>query len=405
MTIKEIARLARLLILAPPMLLVSVTRAPGQGQALSNGASLESPEVHLARGHDDLNQHRYEQAAREFRAALALDPRLTVRARFPLAVTLFDLRDLDSARREFEAVKAETGDDPNLGYYLGRLDLTDSHLESAIHNLTTAASAPPFPDTDYYLGYAYFRQRDFVSAEKWLRKAAAAAPRDARAREHLGLLYRAMGRNEEAQKEFALAAQLHQQDVAATELALACGRSLETQPLAQAQEVCQKLLDPEDVGKLTSLGMLYGEHRDYSAALEPFLLAAKTDPTSYEAQYNLGLTYFRLKRYGDARAPLEKAVALRPDIFEVNAPLGALLYALNDDANAYRVLDHANRLKPDDADVSLLLCRTALNLAGRSYKQGDLVRLWVGRVFHSHSSRAVWTTKGLLFRIERVCVA
>ncbi|MGH9452911.1 MAG: tetratricopeptide repeat protein [Terriglobia bacterium] len=340
--------------------------AQNRGQPSVASALDNTAEVHLARGHEAFKDHRYQQAEREFRAALALDPRLTVQARFPLAVALFELQEHDEARQQFEIVRSKTGDDPNVNYYLGRLDLMDGNLNSAIHNLTIAASKPPFPDTAYYLGYAFFKKNDFNSAEKWLKTAAKLAPRDARVHEHLGLLYQVMGRKEQAENALALASELRRQDITATQQAIDCDHSLDSKPLDEARAVCQKLINPNDVGSLISLGMLYGQHHDYADAVAPFQLAAKLDPDSYEMQYNLGLTYFRLKRYADARQPLEKAVALRPDLFEVNAPLGAVLYALGDDPEAYRVLDHANRLNPQNADVSLLLCKVALNLASAS---------------------------------------
>lgn len=345
--------------------------AAGQHRQSSEGTSVDSLDAHLARGQEDLKNNRDQEAVSEFRAALALDPNLVVRARFPLAVALFILQDVTNARKEFEAVRAKTGDDPNLNYYLGRLDLMEGKLDSAIHNLTLASSQPPFPDTPYYLGYAYLKKGDFASAEKWLKEAAHLAPRDARVYLRLGNLYRAMGDKADSDKAFALSTEIHQQDVVATEQSLDCGRSLDTKPLEQARAVCQKLFDPEDVGKLVSLGTLYGQHGDYVDALEPFRLAAELDPSSYEMHYNLGLTYFRLKRYAEARRPLEKAAALRPDVFEVNAPLGAVLYGLGDDLKAYGVLDHANRLNPRNPDVSRLLCKTALNLATQSLQKKE----------------------------------
>ena len=46
-------------------------------------------------------------------------------------------------------------------YYLGRLDLMEGKVDEAILKLTIAASDPPFPDTPYYLGFAYFKKRDW----------------------------------------------------------------------------------------------------------------------------------------------------------------------------------------------------------------------------------------------------
>jgi Tfp pilus assembly protein PilF len=96
----------------------------------------ETAEAHLGRGYDALRQDRYQTAADEFRAALQLDQKLVTRARFPLAVALFELKQTADARREFEAVRLETGDHPNVLYYLGRLDLQDGNFASAARDST-----------------------------------------------------------------------------------------------------------------------------------------------------------------------------------------------------------------------------------------------------------------------------
>src|SRR5580704_5092674 len=141
----------------------------------------DTPEAHLGKGYDALKQDMYEVAIGEFRAALQLDPSLVLRARFPLAVALFESHKPVEARRELEAVRQEVGDHPNVLYYLGRLDLEGRNFDSAIRNLKEAAAAkpkPPFPDTAYYLGVAYFKHGDFVAAENWLKEAARLNPRD-----------------------------------------------------------------------------------------------------------------------------------------------------------------------------------------------------------------------------------
>jgi len=347
-------------------------QAGGPPLTPKNPSAVDTPEVHLARAQAAFENQRLAEAEREYRAALALDPKLTVRARFPLAVVLFGMQKRVEARQEFEKIHAQTGDDPNLNYYLGRLDLNDNHFDSAIHNLTIAASAPPFPDTFFYLGTAYWRKGDLDSAEKWLNKAASVDPRNPAVQTRLGNLDQARGRKEEAEKAFARATELRQEDLAATQVGLECSRALDTQPLEQARQLCQKLYNPNDEGDLVTLGLLYGRHRDYADALEPFRLATQLDPDAYETQFNLGLTYFRMKRYEEARAPLEKAAALRPDTFEVVAPLGATLYVLGDDAAAYPVLDRANRLNPQNTDISGLLAKTAMNLAAKAWATNDL---------------------------------
>jgi tetratricopeptide (TPR) repeat protein len=359
------------LLLGAVVFLTSGGVLPAQKPKPEENDGSSTVQIDLARGNEELVKHRYQAAEADFRAALAADPRLTVRARFPLAVTLFALQKRDAARREFEAVRAETGDSPDVNYYLGRLDLQDGKLDSAIHNLLIASSKPPFPDTAYYLGDAYLRREEFASAEHWLRAAGRAEPTEARVPEALGVLYRATGRNAEAEQAFAAAAGLRRADLTATQQALDCDLSLGRQPLDEARRVCRKLFDPGDFSDLMTLGLLYGQHQDYADAIEAFRAAANLESDSYEVEFSLGLTYFRLKRYAEARAPLEKAVGLRPDLFEASAPLGAVLYALGDDLDAYPVLDRASRLRPESADVAGLLFSAAMNLAARSLKEHD----------------------------------
>src|SRR5258708_6826523 len=65
------------------------TSAKSQTKAAAQSATPDSPDAHLGRAYDALRDDRYEVAAAEFRAALKLDPKLTLRARFPLAGCFF----------------------------------------------------------------------------------------------------------------------------------------------------------------------------------------------------------------------------------------------------------------------------------------------------------------------------
>ncbi len=188
------------------------TSAKSQTKTAAQSAPADSLDAHLGRAYDALKEDRYEVAAAEFRAALKLDPKLNLRARFPLAVALFEMKKPQEARQEFEAVRREAGDHPNISYYLGRLDLEELHFENAIRNLNQAIAQPPFPDTAYYLGFAYFKQGDLAAAEKWLKEAAQSIPRDARVQYQLGVVYRKQGREQEARQAIALSGEQRQRD-------------------------------------------------------------------------------------------------------------------------------------------------------------------------------------------------
>ncbi len=346
--------------------LLTVLRSAPSACQSALAASQDTPEAHLGKGYDALRQDRYEEAASEFRAALALDPNLVMRARFPLAVALFELKQSPEARREFEAVRQEIGDHPNVSYYLGRLDLMDQNFAGAIRNLNQAIAKPPFPDTAYYLGLAYFKHGDLTAAEKWLKQAAEVNPRDSVAQYQLGLVYRKEGREQEARKAAAFSAELRRRDADDSQLRSECARKLEAGPQSEAHAVCDRLYDPDDAEKLTALGTIYGQHGDLQAALKPLRRAAELTPQSPQMQYNVAFTYFRLDRFEEARTPIANAVKRWPDVFQLNALYGAVLSKLGEDLPAYQALHRAHQLNEADSQTANLLYVTLLGLARKS---------------------------------------
>ena len=329
-------------------------------------ATSVTPEAHLSRGYDALKLDRYDVAVKEFQAALTADPALSLRARFPLAVALFELHQSDESRRQLELVRREVGDHPNVFYYLGRLDLDDHQYAGAIRSLKLATAKPPFPDTAYFLGYAYFKQGDLPAAEKWLREASRLTPRDARVPYQLGLVYRKLGREQEATKALALSEELRRRDSEESRIRLECRQKLDQGLREEARTVCEQLDDPDNADKLTELGTIYGQHGDAEAALKPLRRAAELAPHSPQMQYNLALTYYQLNQFEQARGPLASSLQRWPDLFQLNALYGAVLVKLGEDLQAYPVLHHAHELNPQDPETMNLLYALTLGLAEKS---------------------------------------
>ncbi len=363
-------RMHGMLVTVVVLLAASLGWANAQEAAVSSSAT-DSAETHVSKGYDALKQDRYDEAASEFRAALALDPSLIERARFPLAVALFESHKPDEARKEFEIVRQEVGGHPNVLYYLGRLDLDDHKFDAAIQNLKQAVIKPPFPDTAYYLGFAYFKRGRLVSAERWLKEAVRVDPKDSRAQYQLGLVYRRQGRAAEAKKALALSEHLRQGDASASQLRLDCRQKLDQGLTAEARAVCDQLYDPDDAERLTELGTIYAQHGNLEAALKPLRRAAELAPRSPQMQYNVALAYFHLNRFADARPPLETALKRWPDLFQLNALYGAVLVKLGEHAAAYQTLHHAHELNPQDSAVEDLLYFANLGLAQKSKDAGQ----------------------------------
>ena len=337
-----------------------------QDASATNKRATDSPDTHLGRGYEALKGENYDLAVSEFRAALAIDPNLVLRAQFPMAVALFEARKFSEARREFESVRRETGDHPNVAYYLGRIDIEEGSFDRAIRNLSLAAVKPPFPDTAYYLGFACFKKGDLTSAEKWLREAGKANPEDSRVQYQLGIVYRKAGREEDARKALARSNELRHSEDNESRLKMECSEQLGQGKKKEARTVCEQLADPHDAKKLTALGTIYGQHGDYEDALKPLQRAAELEPQSPQMQYNLAYTYYQLNQLEAARGPLAAALKRWPDLFPLNSLYGAVLLKLGEDSAGYEALGHAHQLNPDDSGTMNLLYNAALGLAAKN---------------------------------------
>jgi Flp pilus assembly protein TadD len=341
-------------------------QASEQNRGSTKTSTDGSLEQHLGKGYEALKQEQYEIAEKEFRAALAIDPKLVMRARFPLAVALFEQHKSAESRREFGAIRRAVGDQPGILYYLGRLDLEDRNYKGAIEFLNKASLRPPFPDTALYLGMAYLKQGLSSDAEKWLKKAAELDPDDSRAEYQLATLYRKEGRQEEADQAFQRSRAKKAGSDKQSQLKFECGKELDRGLSEKATEICDQLYDTNDAEKLAALGILYGQHGHLEMALKPLQRAAELAPQSPQMQYNLAFTYFQMKRFHEARGPLQGAVERWPDLFPLNALYGAVLWNLGEVPAAYQALQHAHQLNPQDGDTTDLLYQAALELARRS---------------------------------------
>ena len=332
--------------------------------------SSASATAHIGKGYELVQNDQFAEAAQEFRAALALDP-LALNARYQFAICLFALGERDASRKEFERLHEETKDDPNVAYYLARIDLLAGDAAGAIRRLLPLMSHPPFTDASFYLGSAYLAQGDLEHAVKWLRNAAQSDPHDFRSHYRLARAFQQQGLQSKAEREYGLSTEMREHYNETARQSIACVQAMRAESGSGAHDICNHLFDPNDPDKLTTLGILFGENGKYQEAIEPLARAALLDTESFEVYHNLGLTYFRLRRFAEARGPLEKAVSLRPEFFGSNALLGATLYSLKDDSAAYRVLDFAHQLKPDDADTAELLFRVSVILANKSAGAAD----------------------------------
>src|SRR5437016_9584797 len=165
--------------------------------ATTANASTASARAHLGSGNQLMQAERFEEAAEEFQQALRDDPTLT-QAREQLAICLFELRNYTRARLLFEQKPAGNV----ASYYLGRMDLIDHKLESAIRRLRSISRENPVRDELYFLGTAYYKQEKYSESVQVLKQAAAENPRDSRVHQMLARAYQRLGEKQNAEKEF-----------------------------------------------------------------------------------------------------------------------------------------------------------------------------------------------------------
>jgi len=354
-----------LLLLLPGRLLSGQTGSPRANS--EKGQTRDALELHLGNGYESLKLEKYEEAEREFRVALTMAPELVMRARFPLGVALFEQHKIAEARHEFETVRRAVGDQPSVMYYLGRIDLEEQNYQGAMGKLSKASSQPPFPDTAFYLGFAYLKLGSHPEAEKWLKKAIELNPGDSRAEYELARLYRQQGRQEEAKQAFQVSEEKKAQSDQRSQLKWECAQELDRDPSDKVPS-CEQLYDPNDAETLTALGILYGQHARLEMALKPLQRAAELVPQSPQMQYNLAFTYFQLKRFEEARVPLKSALLRWPDLFSLNALYGAVLWNLGDLLPAYQALHHAYHLNTQDSSTNALLYQVTMELSKQCEK-------------------------------------
>ena len=311
-------------------------------------------QAHLGSGNQLMQAERYEEAAEEFQQALREDSALA-QARDQLAVCRFELSDYTQAKPLFDQMLTVNSSARLASYYLGRIDLIEHDLDSAIRRLRSLPRDNPVRDELYYLGSAYYKQGKYQQSLEVLKQAAVQNPRDARVHQLLARAYQKLGQSARAESEFTETRRLHDYYLEGSVAIGRCRALLSHGQAEAAWEQCRPLTETDDVDKIVAIGMLFGEAEKYQQALMAWEKAVALDPDSSEIQHNLALTCFHLNDVFRARQHAAEAVRLRPDFVEANILYGTILYMGAEDELAIPVLTHANELKPGDPSVRRLL--------------------------------------------------
>ncbi|HEX5482567.1 MAG TPA: tetratricopeptide repeat protein [Terriglobia bacterium] len=324
-------------------------------------ASSDQAMAHLGSGLALFGEQKYSEAATEFSLALESDPHL-VDARYHLAIAHFEARESEEARKQFEQLVSTGYKRRWVAYYLGRLDLREGKLDSAIQRLESIQRRQPLHDELYYLGSAFLKKRDPKQAAKFLCQEIAFNPRDFRAHYLLGRTYLELGRKKQARHEFDESNRLNQYFAQGKQDLTTCQQELQRGEVQAAWSRCGSVLQTTDIDNLVAVGMLFGKFADYNHALRAFQKAQTLDSQSPEINYDLAYTYYQMKKYSEAAHSSQVAVQGRPYFFEALEVYGLSLCQLKKDEAARSALSRAHQLRPQDEKVNGELARINASL-------------------------------------------
>jgi tetratricopeptide (TPR) repeat protein len=347
----------------------------------------EQSQLHVIIGRAYRQSGLLQDAAEEFRKAIALDARFP-RAHYYLGMTYLldeDQKKLAEALEEFK-IEVSANPDEFLGnYYLGVVYNFQRQWELALPFLQKASAIQPNnPDPYFQLGQTYQELNNHQQAIEVLKKAIALNPDLAHnkgqvtsAHHRLAQSFLRTGQTEAGNRELQISSELKAQAFKLEQQTQINGSTAGAGVSAPVKELLElgaedrgskpgKDLDPKTRQELQSreifykkvigtahnnIGTLRGERQDYLAAAEQFALAAEWHPQQDGLNYNLGLAYYKSQSYRQAGVPLESELKTHPGNRPAAILLGMTLFRLHDYARASDLLGGAIGSSPTDIET------------------------------------------------------
>ena len=343
-----------------------------------------TPELHVLLGRAYRETGYLDEAIREFKKAIELDPRYP-RVHYYLALAYLaqgEKERFPTARPLFEQELAINPKEFFSTFFLGVIHLEDRDFPVAEDYLKKAVQLQPEnPDPLLYLGQVYVETNRPELAIETLKKSIALTTDPSRnhyqvskAHTMIGQILVKMGRQEEAEAELKSSQELRaqafqsdkdRQDAKETgqhELLpeLQNGQEkpafLENRPQlnaaerAKAQELRATLA--EILGNAyNNLGVIQARREQYSPAADYFRQAAHWKPDLPGLDRNWGLASFRAQRFEEAAGPLASQVAHQPDDAKAREALGMSYFMTDKFAKALEVFQPLLVDLPDDPGV------------------------------------------------------
>ena len=366
-----------------------------------------SPELHVLLGRAYRETGYLDEAIREFKKAIELDPHYP-RVHYYLALAYLaqgEKERFPTARPLFEQELAINPKEFFSTFFLGVIHLEDREFPAAEQYLKRASQLQPEnPDPFLYLGQVYFETNRPELAIEALKKSIDLTTDPSRnhyqvskAHTMVGQVLLKMGKQEEAEAELKrsqeLRAQAFQNDKDAQEARemgqhellpeLETGQEksafLENLPPRNAaeKEKAQELraaLAEILANAYNNLGVIQARHEQYAQAADYFSKASRWRPDLQGLDRNWGLACFRAQRFKEAIGPLARQVTRQPDDAKARDALGVSYFMADQFAKTVDVFQPVLAELPDDPGI-LYALGVSLVKTGDSARASSVFRL------------------------------
>jgi tetratricopeptide (TPR) repeat protein len=274
---------------------------------------------------------------------------------------------LDDAERDFRAVLTV---DPGAGgayANLGVIHMRRKQWPQALTMLRKAEKlAPAVAGIRLNIGLVYFRQNDFLSAIKPFESVVKQSPESYQARYLLGLCYFFNDRWADTITTLEplwgqASNQLNYLYVLARAAEKANNTALEEQAQSRLVEIGQGTPEYRLI-----IGKAHYNRGEYDDAVRELEGAAQADPKLPFVHFNLGLTYVRNQDYERARAEFKKDLELEPDVAFTYEQLGNVESTLQHEDEAAK--NYRQALKFDPRLVSARMGLAKIEERRRDYR-------------------------------------